>query len=779
MVTWGGPAGGRWARTRRAVRPSSSSLPSLAILTSRSAPRGAAALAYLHAKRVTVGDVKSPNFLLFRAHPAVEASGVQYTLKIGDVGCGALKAALNGATPASSESPPPPDGESPSPLLPRGDDASPAAAGGAGGGAGGGGGGGRLGWWLAPNWRAPEVWASQKPVETPQADIYGLGCVLYELASHSVPWTAAEDVATLQEEAAKGGDGVEDYAYVLVRRSATPPLPPRRPRPGEPAYAIGRAVTRGLRPAMPTRRDAPSSSSSGGGEEDESVPRLFWDIVEACWAPLPSSRPAAPDVLRSLDAGARAAARAPRDSSTADASPSLSAHASPLAPLPPPSPPLPPLSRAASGSSEARAVAAVAAKGGLPAVCRALSRLGAPHPKVAARGSDALSLLSGREFIGEGTSGCRVAGTTASSTSVAEPRKEQLPPPTAEALAGGVAATGGALRSHGCADYSVAVAAADAITLLLCRSFDAFPPASHHADAAVIAAAAAAAAAAVEAALAARCGTTVGTAVGTAASPQAAAAAAASADDTAAVAALCRAAWAIHRAVSSSSSTPSPSLPMSPFSPTVFPSSLLSAFESCPHADTALLAALCAAAPAASHAMQITSSSADATSFRLRLLASLSAPFGSRSASHDAALAERAAAAAWAVVTDEAEQQNGGGTVTEEQPSQSTGVAAAAASFAAALLRRHRHDGAAAGNACLALGACARAAAAAVAYHPTSAAAKQLLAALASAPAAIVDAMHALAGDWAFAAAAADALSELAASSPDIQARPFSVLAPD
>jgi serine/threonine protein kinase len=157
------------------------------------------ALSFLHDRELVHGDVKSPNFLVFPGPPAAPGSGsspVAFTLKMSDFGMKELKAALN-TTRALPGSP-------------------------------------QFGTWRAPNWRAPEAWEAGA-LDTRAGDVYGLGCTLYELAAHVIPWAGI---------------------------------------PASRAHEIESLVREGYRPERP-----------------DGCTDLFWEVVSKAWEGPPESRP--------------------------------------------------------------------------------------------------------------------------------------------------------------------------------------------------------------------------------------------------------------------------------------------------------------------------------------------------------------------------------------------------------------------------------------------------------------------------------------------------------
>lgn len=175
----------------------------------------ASALQYLHTRELIHGDVKSPNFMVYPGPPqpvgAAGAKGVAaqslpaYTLKMSDHGLVEIKAALNTAR-----------------ALP-GDPA--------------------FGTWRFPNWRAPELFEADA-VPSHASDVYGLGCTLFELASHTFPWAGI---------------------------------------PVSEASEIEALVRDGYRPERP-----------------EGCTDLFWEVVCKAWEGPPASRPAMADVNEEL-----------------------------------------------------------------------------------------------------------------------------------------------------------------------------------------------------------------------------------------------------------------------------------------------------------------------------------------------------------------------------------------------------------------------------------------------------------------------------------------------
>jgi serine/threonine protein kinase len=123
----------------------------------------------------------------------------------------------------------------------------------------------QFGTWRAPNWRAPELWEAGA-VETAASDVYSLGCLLYELASHAVPWAGI---------------------------------------PASRAREIEALVKDGYRPERP-----------------EGCTDLFWEVVGKAWEGPPASRPSMSDVADELERhtaaayAAEAAAKAQQASAT-------------------------------------------------------------------------------------------------------------------------------------------------------------------------------------------------------------------------------------------------------------------------------------------------------------------------------------------------------------------------------------------------------------------------------------------------------------------------------
>lgn len=163
----------------------------------------ARAVSYIHEQLLLHKDVKSPNFLVFDAPPS---SRVPYLIKCADFGMQEIKIQTHPRRQNGS-------------LI-------------------------TTGTFGATNWRAPELW-EEDALPTIQSDVYGLGCTMYELASHEIPWAGI---------------------------------------PADRNMEIGGLVRDGYRPERPN-----------------GCVNAFWDLVGRAWEGPPAARPAADELLRELD----------------------------------------------------------------------------------------------------------------------------------------------------------------------------------------------------------------------------------------------------------------------------------------------------------------------------------------------------------------------------------------------------------------------------------------------------------------------------------------------
>lgn len=163
----------------------------------------ARAVAYIHSQCLVHKDVKSPNFLVFDA----PADGrVPYLIKCGDFGMQEIKTQTHPRRQNGT-------------LI-------------------------TTGTFGAANWRAPELW-EEDAMPTPASDVYGLGCTMYELASHEIPWAGI---------------------------------------PADRNTEIGGLVRDGYRPERPN-----------------GCVNAFWDLVGKAWEGPPAARPPTDELLRDLD----------------------------------------------------------------------------------------------------------------------------------------------------------------------------------------------------------------------------------------------------------------------------------------------------------------------------------------------------------------------------------------------------------------------------------------------------------------------------------------------
>lgn len=163
----------------------------------------ARAVTFIHSQRLIHKDVKSPNFLVFDA-PA--SSRVPYLLKAADFGMSEIK----------------------SHTHPRRQNGTLITTGTFG----------------ATNWRAPELW-EEDSVPSQAADVYGLGCTMYEIAAHEIPWAGI---------------------------------------PADRNMEIGGLVRDGYRPERPN-----------------GCVNAFWDLVGKAWEGPPAARPSANQLLNELE----------------------------------------------------------------------------------------------------------------------------------------------------------------------------------------------------------------------------------------------------------------------------------------------------------------------------------------------------------------------------------------------------------------------------------------------------------------------------------------------